>query len=591
MKKRKRNKCLLKDHASLTEKLLQKGHRYHCGKALLLAASYQVFSVFFGSTAVQATPTGPDQKHALRDGAPVQDSSLSLDPADRGNVPIYLACIGCTHGPDNVPGVCVLGTGGSTGSSGRSSRTSDTSRIDEEYQRKLESSNRCNKLLQQGTDLFNSGRYQEALDLYLEAKRIYPEGWTNECQQSVISARSMIYVTDADAAMKQGDFEQAADLLRQAMSINPKEASLWKSKLDVCDSISYTKKGLALIDQGNYAEAEAAYRQAIKLDQYSHSAYRNLGNMLRDQKRYSEAEAAYSQAIKLNPYSSSAYHGLGNMLKEQKRYTEAEAAYRQAIELNPNDFTAQYNLGNVLTEQERYTEAEAAYRQVLTNNPNDIEAYSALGHSLENQKRYTEAEAAYQEVLSISPDNKNAQASLQSLITIQQAQANREITAQGLGRETPEGRITGRNEDASGAARQVFDNSVHVKSSVANPAVDLRNAGKAPEWPGFVTNDKEIIRMQKDRDGFLAIQQKKDAELTQIRKQIEAEVDSAKKGDLMVNAAQIKAESSQAEYQAALNDKDIKKRAKLLIDLSVKKTPPAPGKQETPASDAAKTGQ
>jgi hypothetical protein len=41
---------------------------------------------------------------------------------------------------------------------------------------------------------------------------------------------------------------------------------------------------------------------------------------------------------------------------------------------------------------------------------------------------------------------------------LDQAHTNRESASQGLRSQTPEGRITGQNEDASGAARQVPDN-------------------------------------------------------------------------------------------------------------------------------------
>jgi tetratricopeptide (TPR) repeat protein len=174
---------------------------------------------------------------------------------------------------------------------------------------------------------------------------------------------------------------------------------------------------------------------------------------------------------------------------------------------------------------------------------------------------------------------------------LDQAHTNRESASQGLRSQTPEGQITGQNEDASGAARQVFDNPAPLQSSEIKPAVDLRNVGKAPELPAFVRSDKEIIRMQKDRDAFLATQQKKDAELTQIRKQIEAETNSTTKGDLMVKAAQLKAESSQAEYEATLKNKEIEKRAKLLIDTHVEESLPEPGDQKTPPPDGPKTGE
>ena len=156
-------------------------------------------------------------------------------------------------------------------------------------------------------------------------------------------------------------------------------------------------------------------------------------------------------------------------------------------------------------------------------------------------------------------------------------------------KETRQGLASGKLEKMKEQSNKVFDNPVPLQSSGINPAVDLRNVGKAPELPAFVRNDKEIIQMQRDRDAFLATQQKRDAELTNIRKQIEAEPDLAKKGDLMVKAAQIKADSSQAEYDAALKDKEIQKRAKLLIDTHVENPSPPSGDQNTPPPDSPKT--
>ena len=59
----------------------------------------------------------------------------------------------------------------------------------------------------------------------------------------------------------------------------------------------------------------------------------------------------------------------------------------------------------------------------------------------------------------------------------------------------------------------------------------------------------------------------------------------------MVKAAQIKAESSQAEYQAALKDKAIHVRAKLLIDTQVETPSPPAGDRKAPQPDAAETGR
>ncbi|MBI5436102.1 MAG: hypothetical protein HY937_03185 [Nitrosomonadales bacterium] len=224
-------------------------------------------------------------------------------------------------------------------------------------------------------------------------------------------------------------------------------------------------------------------------------------------------------------------------------------------------------------------------------------------------KQYQQAADAFEAALDKNPDDKTIRENYKQAVAALAAEtAERRTTPlTGVGpadtagghtaldqahtsdKETRKGLESGGLENMKEQSNKVFDKPVPLQSSGINPAVDLRNVGKAP-LPTFVRKDKEIIQMQKTRDAFLATRQKKDAELAQIRKEIEAETDSAKKGDLMVKAAQIKAESSQAEYEAALKDKDIQKRAKLLIDTHVEEAPSAPGDQKTTPPDAPKAG-
>src|SRR5262249_1231609 len=59
--------------------------------------------------------------------------------------------------------------------------------------------------------------------------------------------------------------------------------------------------GRALEDQGNPADAEAAYRKAIQLKPDDHKAYNFLGRALRKQGKLTEAVEACRQAIQLKP--------------------------------------------------------------------------------------------------------------------------------------------------------------------------------------------------------------------------------------------------------------------------------------------------
>jgi Flp pilus assembly protein TadD len=82
-------------------------------------------------------------------------------------------------------------------------------------------------------------------------------------------------------------------------------------------------------------EAEAALREAIRLNPGLSSAHLNLGNVLDDTKRRREAEAAYREAIRLDPGLAVAHNNLGRVLKVSKRKPEADAAFREAARLDP----------------------------------------------------------------------------------------------------------------------------------------------------------------------------------------------------------------------------------------------------------------
>ncbi len=123
---------------------------------------------------------------------------------------------------------------------------------------------------------------------------------------------------------------------------------------------------------GRHAEAEQAYRQAIRLDPNYKTPWNNLGTLLQSHLgRYAEAEQAYREAIRLDPKSALPWCNLGALLQEHLgRYAEAEQAYREAIRLDPKSAMSWYNLGTLLHDYlGRHAEAEQAYRRALEIDP------------------------------------------------------------------------------------------------------------------------------------------------------------------------------------------------------------------------------
>ena len=83
---------------------------------------------------------------------------------------------------------------------------------------------------------------------------------------------------------------------------------------------------------GRYEEAEAAYRQAIALDEKNAYPWNGLGNLLQyNLGRYEEAEAAYRQAIALDEKNAYPLANVARMLARLGRKADAESFYRESV--------------------------------------------------------------------------------------------------------------------------------------------------------------------------------------------------------------------------------------------------------------------
>jgi tetratricopeptide (TPR) repeat protein len=170
--------------------------------------------------------------------------------------------------------------------------------------------------------------------------------------------------------------------------------------------------GVALAAEEKFAEAEEAYRRALRLAPDYVEAQVNLGNVLAEQGRHAEAEACCRRVLEFVPDSADAHNNLGNALKEQERHDEAEASYRRALELNPHYADAHDNLGVVFIAQGKFAEAEKCFREALALDPDHAKAHNHLGVALDELGRHDEAEASFRRALTFKPDFAEAHLNL-----------------------------------------------------------------------------------------------------------------------------------------------------------------------------------
>jgi len=204
-------------------------------------------------------------------------------------------------------------------------------------------------------------------------------------------------------------FDKAEAAYRQAIALDEKDARPWGA--------------LGALFQYNlrrYEEAEAAYRQAIALDEMDNRPWRALGSLLLYRlRRHEEAEVALRQAIALDKKDARPWGALGDMLSQHSdRYKEAEAAYRQAIALDGKWASPWIALGALLKDHfGRYEEAEAAYRQAIALDEKDARPWFRLGNLMQDQlERYEEAEAAYRQAIALDEMDNRPWRALGSLL-------------------------------------------------------------------------------------------------------------------------------------------------------------------------------
>ncbi len=135
------------------------------------------------------------------------------------------------------------------------------------------------------------------------------------------------------------------------------------------DARQRIREGNRLFEEGNYAEAEAKYRQSLEAESNNYKALFNLGNTLYRQGRLEEARQVFDMLSYQAPSETeqaNVLHNLGNAYLGAGQLAESIEAYKQALRLRPEDEDTRYNLAyalNLLDEMPPQEEPEAGDSQ------------------------------------------------------------------------------------------------------------------------------------------------------------------------------------------------------------------------------------
>lgn len=199
--------------------------------------------------------------------------------------------------------------------------------------------------------------------------------------------------------------------------------TLWPAviRLNPRAAIAYSNLGVICMNQGNDAEAERFFLDAIAVNPRHYEAQNNLASLRYKKGDVEGAIACLRLAIAANPDFAFAHNNLGLMLVNLGKIDEAELEFRRAVAAEPGMLDAWHNLGAARAQRNDAEGAIEAFTRCVEITPRDAEAMANLARLHRAKGRGREAEQWLQRALQVTPGDEALRQELQAL----QAEMNR----------------------------------------------------------------------------------------------------------------------------------------------------------------------
>jgi len=280
----------------------------------------------------------------------------------------------------------------------------------------INKSNKAIKLYNEGYDFFKQYKYLKAIEKF---KTIIKS--LNKEDQNAKKYIHMAYFKIADKSLSQGDYKNAMNNIKQALSYAP-NSKKYQKIFDICKKSIKIKK----------SNSSDKWSQIINLNSKDSEAFYKRGIKFFKQGKYKEAEKDFlyadnyqSDTQQYIEKSKKAYSLLNDSLAYyyNEKYILAINGFQEIIEINRFDNKAKLYLnkskGFLTFNNMNYTKAKKEFINANNNNncsecqeyidkcDNIIELMNA-GIKKFNQKDYKNSIKKFEEVLKINPEDKLA---------------------------------------------------------------------------------------------------------------------------------------------------------------------------------------
>ncbi len=186
--------------------------------------------------------------------------------------------------------------------------------------------------------------------------------------------------------------------LRLSLTFRLVALSLFLARgLTASDPQALFEKARALELSGDWAAAEAAYREYLRHTPASPEALSNLGVVLAQQQKYDEAVRFYRRALRLRPALLQIHLNMGLACYKAGKPSAAVDHFNAYLRHDPTSRQARQLLATSLLESDRYEEAARNFRALLPTEDPTVQL--GLATAYVRLKRTAEAERILEGIL------------------------------------------------------------------------------------------------------------------------------------------------------------------------------------------------
>ncbi len=250
-----------------------------------------------------------------------------------------------------------------------------------------------------------------------------------------------------NAMLKNKQYREAIDLLKDLLAQNPKETSFAFTLAQAYTMIGEFQIGVNLYNKlledlppehgeiiikyisnlicawaknlfqkGEYNQAFDKFFEALKYDEENDEVYYELGRCNYYIKSFQDSIAHFKRAIAIKPQESRYYFGLGCAYDEMGAIKNAKIAFYDAINIDPMNTSARIAYAIMLTKELEYAQSIEQFSEVLKYIPDNADTLYNLALAYELVGDIERAIKYYKKALEVEPKHKEAKHNLELLL-------------------------------------------------------------------------------------------------------------------------------------------------------------------------------